>query len=530
MNLQSYREIITDTFPFSLGNNNLPEQILGFYKRGVSMVILKVEKIVKRFPGVLALDRVDFDLKEGEVHALLGENGAGKSTLIKIISGVHRADDGRIFYFGKEVNFLSPTEAIKAGIATIHQEVNLFEDLTVAENIYVGNVRSFAISKKKFFKNIERLMDSLKFNIDPKKKVRELNTSEKQLVAIAKVLSLNAKVIIMDEPTATITEHETKRLFEIIRNLKKQGISIIFISHRLEEVFEIADRVTVLRDGKLIGTDDVSNLTREDLIHMMVGRKIKDMYPKYNSPTDKVVFSVKNLCVGKSVSNVSFDVKKGEIFGIAGLVGSGKSEIALGIYGYIPAKWDTLMVEGKNIKKITSPSKALEEGLALVPEDRKSMGLVLEMDVTKNIILQNTNIVERFTILSWKKAKQIAEEEVRKYSIKVSSIKQKVKTLSGGNQQKVVVAKVLKRKPKVIFLVEPTRGIDVGAKVEVYNIINNLANQGVGVVFISSELPEIVSLCDRVMVMHRGRSMGILEKNDVTQENILKLATGVDNL
>lgn len=491
-------------------------------------MLLKLENITKKFPGVLALDNINFELDKGEVHALLGENGAGKSTLIKIIGGVHTADNGKIYYDGKEVSFQSPSEAIRNGIATIHQELNLFEDLTVAENIYVGNINKSIINKKELIKQAKKIISENNFNIKADTIVKKLNTSEKQLVAIAKALSIKSKIIIMDEPTASITEHETQNLFKIVKQLKSKGIGIIFISHRLEEIFDIADRVTVLRDGKYIGSGLVSEFDQEKLIDMMVGRKIDDMFPKYNKLEDEIIFSIENLNIGKMVKNVSFNVKRGEIFGIAGLVGSGKSEIPLGIYGYMPAKWKKLIVNGKEIKKIRDPSKALEDGIALVPEDRKSMGLVLELDIMKNIVIQNTKLVEKKGILFWNKAKKIAKEEIEKYSIKATSYTQKIKNLSGGNQQKVVLSKVLKRNPKVVFLVEPTRGIDVGAKVEVYNIINKLANEGNGVIFISSELPEIVSLCDRVLVMHRGKSMGILSKKDINQENILKLATGVD--
>ncbi|SHE68597.1 monosaccharide ABC transporter ATP-binding protein, CUT2 family [Marinitoga hydrogenitolerans DSM 16785] len=491
-------------------------------------MLLKLQNITKRFPGVLALDKVNLELDFGEVHALLGENGAGKSTLIKIIGGVYKADEGKIYYNGKEINFSSPSEAINNGIATIHQELNLFEDLTVAENIYVGNIQKSLINKKQLIKKAQEILSKNNFNIKAESLVKELNTSEKQLVAIAKSLSLKSKIIIMDEPTASITEHETHNLFRIVKELKNQGIGIIFISHRLEEVFEIADKVTVLRDGKYIGSGLVKDFSQEDLINMMVGRNIKEMFPKYNETKDEVVFSIKNLNIGKLVKNVSFEVKKGEIFGIAGLVGSGKSEIPLGIYGYMPAKWDELIINNREIKKIKDPNKALDYGIALVPEDRKSMGLVLDLDIVRNIILQNIKLVEKYGILFWKNANKIAEEEIKKYSIKATSYKQKTGNLSGGNQQKVVISKVLKRDPKVVFLVEPTRGIDVGAKVEVYNIVNRLANNGNGVIFVSSELPEIVSLCDRVLVMHRGKNMGILEGDEITQENILKLATGVD--
>ena len=487
--------------------------------------ILELKNITKTFPGVVALNKVNFDLYEGEVHALLGENGAGKSTLIKIISGVYTPNSGKIYFNGRNSFFTSPTEAIEEGVATIHQELNLFEELTVAENIFIGNIKKFAFRKSSMIKIAEKLLNDLKFPIKADDKVKNLNTSEKQLVSIVKALSLNAKIIIMDEPTAAITEHETKRLFEIIKDLKQRNISVIFISHRLEEVFEISDRVTVLRDGKFIGTEKTNEISRNELIKMMVGRKIDEMYPKFNVISNKEIFRVENLEVENFVQNVSFNVKRGEIFGIAGLVGSGKLEIALGIYGYLRSRWDKLVIDGKNYM----PTKnTLKYGIALVPEDRKKMGLVLDLDVMKNIILQNVDEVTKLETISWKKAKKITAEEVKKYSIKVSSIKQKVKTLSGGNQQKVVLSKVLRKKPKIIFLAEPTRGIDVGAKVEVYNIVNRLANDGVGVVFISSELPEIVSLCDRVLVMHRGKATGILEKNEINQENILKLATGVD--
>ncbi|KLO22249.1 D-ribose transporter ATP binding protein [Marinitoga sp. 1197] len=491
-------------------------------------MLLELIKVTKQFPGVLALDNIDFKLNPGEVHALLGENGAGKSTLIKIIGGVIKADKGKIIYNDEEISFSNPSEAINRGIATIHQELNLFEDLTVAENIFIGNINKFFVNKKQLIDEAQKILTANNFNIKAETIVKDLNTSEKQLVSIAKALSLNSKIIIMDEPTAAITEHETKNLFKIIKELKNNGIGIIFISHRLEEVFEIADKVTVLRDGKYIGSGSVDNFSQEDLINMMVGRKIDEMFPKYNKIENKVIFSIKKLKVGNVVRDVSFDVKEGEIFGIAGLVGSGKSEIPLAIYGYIPAKWESLIINNRKIKKIDNPNKALEYGIALVPEDRKSMGLILELDIMKNIIIQNIKLIEKYGILFWKKAKKIAKDEIKKYSIKATSYKQKAGNLSGGNQQKVVLSKVLKRNPKVVFLVEPTRGIDVGAKVEVYNIVNNLANSGNAVIFISSELPEIVSLCDRVMVMHRGKSMGILEQKNINQENILKLATGVD--
>ena len=348
-------------------------------------------------------------------------------------------------------------------------------------------------------------------------------------MSIAKALTYKAQIIVMDEPTAAITKTEVDRLFKIMKDLKTHGVSVIFISHRIEEIYEVADRVTILRDGKKIGTYDVGSVSKEDLIRMMVGRKIDDMYPKYNTPSSKVIFKVVNLRIPGKVHDVSFEVKRGEIFGIAGLVGSGKSEIAMGIFGAIRAHFDEMYLYGKQISKISTPVDAIQHGIVMIPEDRKSQGLVLILDVLKNLSVANPEKVTRASfILDWKRAKEFSLKAVEDFRIKVSSIQQLVKNLSGGNQQKVVLSKFLYKSPKLVLLVEPTRGIDVGAKVEVYHLINRLANSGVGVVFISSELPEVVSLCDTVLVMHRGRAMALLTGSEVTQENILKAAAGVE--
>jgi len=486
-----------------------------------------MKQITKRFPGVVALDKVDFDLERGEIHALVGENGAGKSTLMKILSGILKPDEGKIFLDGKEVTFNSILEAQSHGISMIHQELNLCENLTVAENIFLGLEENWNVSKKNLVRKAGELLKQLEFDIQPDKKVEELSVSEKQLVSIAKALSRKVKILIMDEPTATITEHEVKRLFEIMRDLKNRGISIIFISHRLDEIFEIADRVTVLRDGKKIGTGSLRDYDRDTIIQMMIGRKISEMYPRFNKCTEEVLFEVEEFSVPGYVEPLSFELRKGEIFGIAGLVGCGKSELALGLFGALKPHFKRMVLFGKEIKRLDSPLDALENGIIMVPEDRKTLGLVLELSVMKNIILPNTDIVSRFIKIDWKQSARIAERFVRQLNIKTPSIKQLVKNLSGGNQQKVVIAKYLVKKPRLAVFVEPTRGIDVGSKVEIYELMNHLANEGTGIIFISSELPEIVNLCDRVMVMHRGRMTALLEKDEISQENIMKAAVGV---
>jgi len=491
-------------------------------------VILKMEGITKKFPGVLALDKVNFSMKKEEIHALVGENGAGKSTLIKILSGVHKPDEGKIFLDGEYVAFSNPIHAIEKGISVIYQELNLVEELSVAENIYLGkeNRNWWNLGKKVLIERAEKLLSKLNFPISASEKVKNLNVSEKQLVEIAKAMATNAKVIVMDEPTATITEHEAKQLFSLMRGLKEQGVSIIFISHRLEEVFEIADSVTVLRDGKLISTGKIDQYDKNRLISDVVGRTISDMYPKENTVTDVNAFEVEELSVPGYVNRLSFNVKKGEILGIAGLVGCGKSEVALAIYGGIKAHAKKALLDGERVSLPTRPDVSLERGVLLIPEDRKSQGLVLLLSVTKNIILPNTKFITKLGHIRWKEGRKISGNLVKKLNIKTPTLSQKVENLSGGNQQKVVLAKGLVRKPKLIIFAEPTRGIDVGAKVEVYKLMNELANQGVGIIMISSELPEIVSMSDRVLVMHRGVQKAILEGENINQENIMAAAMG----
>lgn len=491
------------------------------------MEVLVAKGIVKKFPGVLALNNVDFCLKRGEVHALIGENGAGKSTLIKIFSGVYQPDDGEIIFLGERTVFHSPTDALNKGVVTVHQELNLFENLTVGENIFVGGYKRLFLSKREIIKKAQEMLDNLEFPLDASKEVRLLSASEKQLVLIAKALIKQANVLILDEPTAAISEHEAQRLFSIIREIKKKDVSVIFISHRLDEIYEIADSVTILRDGNLITSGKISDFSKDDIVKHMVGREITDMYPKYNIVAEQdTIFRVSELRIKNLPGTINFDVRKGEIFGITGLVGSGANMIPLALYGAVRAEWQSLELLGNKINKIPSTKFALKNGITVVPEDRKLMGLFMNLDVRKNICVQNLKEVSKFSVLNWKKINEETSLYVKRFSIKTPSVKQLVKNLSGGNQQKVVLSKVLRSKPRIVFFVEPTRGIDVGAKVDIYKLVNELANQGIGVVFVSTELPEIVKLCDRVLVMHRGYQAGILEKSEISQQNIMKLATG----
>lgn len=490
--------------------------------------LLYTKKISKYFPGVTALENVDFSLKKNEIHALVGENGAGKSTLIKILSGVHIPDTGEILLENRKVHFSHPLQAINNGISVIYQELNLAEHMTVAENIFLGTEERnwWNIRKKVLIKRAKELLRSLNFEIDAGKKVYQLNTSQKQLVEIAKALTRKSKIIIMDEPTAVLTEHETRLLFNHINKLRKHGISVIFISHRLEEVFEIADRVTVLRDGKRISSGKISEYSYEKLIKDVVGRSIEDMFPKENIVQNKIVFSVKKLNIPGIVKDITFEVKEGEIFGIAGLVGSGKGEVGLGIYGGMKAYAEECFFNGEKYVLPANPTKALEKGILLIPEDRKSQGLVLELNVMKNVILPNTELVSRLGIIKWKESKRLTSNVVDKLNIRTPSIRQKVKNLSGGNQQKVVLGKGLLKNPRLVIFVEPTRGIDIGAKVEVYKLMNELLSNKVGIIMISSELPEVVRMSDRVLVLHRGEKRALLKRKDINQQKIVEAAMG----
>ncbi|ACI19595.1 sugar ABC transporter ATP-binding protein [Dictyoglomus thermophilum] len=492
--------------------------------------ILEVRNIYKSFTGTKpVLEGVSFSLKKGEIHALLGENGAGKSTLIKIISGVLQPDHGDILLKGKKVHFSNPLDAQRHGIAAVFQELALFPELSVAENIFIGHYKYKtpfkSINWKDLYKEAKDFLSSLGIEIDPKVPVKNLSIAERQIVEIARVLSINPEILIMDEPTSSLTLEETQRLFSIIKSLKERGTSIIFISHRLEEVFEIADRVTVLRDGQYIGTKNVSETNVDELIQMMVGRKLEDMYPKVEAKRGELLLKVDGLTRSGEFYDVSFELFEGEVLGIAGLVGSGRTEVAQTIFGIRKKDKGKIYVRGREVD-IKSPKDAISLGIVYVPEDRHQHGLLLPMDIVCNITLPVLESLASRGIIDRREEEILTKRYFEILDIRASGIRQKVMSLSGGNQQKVVLAKWLATKPKVLILDEPTRGIDVGAKVAIYQLINKLAQEGYGIILISSEMPEIIGMSDRILVMHEGRIVGTISRKEATQEKILSMALG----
>lgn len=492
--------------------------------------ILEMKEVEKKFPGVKALSDMHLNVYKGQIMALLGENGAGKSTLMKILSGVYKKDKGKIIYKNEELEIEGPKEAQEKGIAIIHQELNLIEELTIGENIFLGREfkkKNNLIDWKKIFKESEKLLTELNINISPREKIKNLSIGNKQMVEIAKALSLDAELIIMDEPTDALTDKETESLFSVIKKLKEKEKSIIYISHRLKEIFEICDDITVIRDGKFIAEKKVNEITEDELIEMMVGRKLTEQFPYKQSKTGETLLKIKNLN-NKYIKDISFDLKKGEILGIAGLMGAGRTELAKSIYGNYKINSGEIILLNETIK-IDSEKKALEKGISYVSEDRKKDGLVLGMTVKENISLSSLKKLTKNLIINLNKEQNVARDYVEKLSIKTPSINQKLKNLSGGNQQKVSISKCLMTEPKVLILDEPTRGIDVGAKKEIYDLINQLKDEGLGIIMISSEIPELLGMSDRILVMHEGKVSGILEKKEATQESIMALAIGKNN-
>lgn len=495
--------------------------------------LLRMEGISKAFPGVQALDRVDFEAYSGEVMALVGENGAGKSTLMKILSGAYQKDSGRIYLEGKRVEIQNPYHAQLLGISTIYQELNVTPNQTVVQNIFLGREikrRSFLgflgfVDKKEMEKRAQELLEKLGANIHPAELVKNLSVAQRQLVEIAKALSFRAKIIIMDEPTSALGPEEVEKLFEVVRQLKEQGIAVIFISHRLEEVFKIADRITVLRDGKLVGYMTKEEATPDKVIYLMVNRPLGDMFRKEEIPKGEPILEVKNLR-SNIVKDVSFTLYRGEILGIAGLVGSGRTELVRLIFGADPKISGDIYIEGKKVE-IKSPEDAVKMGIGLVPEDRQNQGLILKMSVRENIgIPIIRSLIKALGFVDKIKLSKIAEEFVRRLNIKTPSILEKVLYLSGGNQQKVVLAKWLASEPKILILDEPTRGIDVGAKAEIHAIMNQLAKQGISIIMISSEMPEVLAMSDRILVMSEGKIVAEVSRNEATQEKIMAYASG----
>lgn len=489
--------------------------------------ILELKNISKSFSGVEVLHEVSFELRPGEVHALLGENGAGKSTLVKIITGVHQPDHGEILLNGEPVHFGDARESRQAGIAAIYQELSLFPDLDVAENIFAGRqpvTSGGRVDWRRLYAEAGKLLDSLGVKLDLKQKARNLSIAQQQMVEIARAFSINARILIMDEPTSSLTLHEVDDLFRLVRRLRAEGTAVIFISHRLEELFVLADRVTVLRDGSYVGTRSIQDVTRDELIRMMVGRTITNLFPKQDVAAGEVILNVENLTREGTFYDVSFALRRGEILGLAGLVGAGRTNVARAIFGVEPATSGKIQLDGRAVR-ITSPQQAIELGLAYVPEDRQLHGLIPAMPLTPNISLAT---LHRYAQMGWlrdTRERKSAYEAARQMEVRASSIWQLARELSGGNQQKVVLAKWLSTHPSILILDEPTRGIDVGTKAAVHGLMSKLAAEGMAILMISSELPEILGMSDRIIVMREGYVTGEFSRAEATQEKIISAAT-----
>ena len=486
--------------------------------------LLRMERIEKRFSGVRALKDVSLDIRPGEVHALIGENGAGKSTLMKIISGALKKDGGRIFWMDQEIDIRSTAHSTELGISIIYQELNQMPNLSIAENIFIGRERRkgrFFIDHQRTIEEAETYVRKVGLDADVRTLCGDLSIAQRQMVEVAKALSVNAKLIIMDEPTSSLTERETAILMDLIRKLKQNGVSIVFISHKLNEIFEISDRISVLRDGTFVGTIDTAACSNDLLIRMMVGRELTDIFPKKDVPLGDVVLSVKDLHAGKAVQGVSFAVRKGEILGFAGLVGAGRSETMRAIFGVDQAESGEITVDGKRLPTRHTPGESIAAGIGFVPEDRQLQGLILGMTVRENITMADMKKTLVNNMVNYQREAEIAQDYVERLRVRTSGIEQRAGNLSGGNQQKVVIAKWLNTDPKILILDEPTRGIDVGAKKEIHTLMGELTAQGVAVIMISSELPEVLGMADRVIVMHEGRICGEFDRAEATQKKIM---------
>lgn len=503
----------------------------------MNRTIVEMDNIVKSFAGIKALNDVHLDLREGELHALMGENGAGKSTLMKILTGVYSKDSGTIKLASedgslKEVEIKTPLQAQHLGISMVFQEFNLLDNMDIAENIFLGREpvdRKHCIDKKKMYADAKKWLDKVHLDIDPKSKVSDLSVGFKQLLEIAKCLSFNARIIILDEPTASLTDRESETLFSIIDELKRNNISIVYISHRMEEVFNLADRITVFRDGTYIDTVERKNFKEDEIIKMMIGRELQEDVSAraVKGGSDEIALEVQNIKVYKNSTPVNLKLRKGEILGMFGLVGAGRTELSRVIFGIDPVGDGRILVDGKEIK-ITRPLDAIKAGIALVPEDRKDLGLILGMSVKDNMLLPKLGT---FTspVLNKKDISNITGTYIQDLSIALASEEEEVKNLSGGNQQKVVIAKWMAMNPKILIMDEPTRGIDIGAKSEIYAIMRKLTEEGMSIIMISSEMAEIQKVSDRVIVMHEGSVTGEMSVDEATQATIMNAAIGMEN-
>jgi ribose transport system ATP-binding protein len=490
---------------------------------------LRMQGISKSFPGVQALKSVDFSVARGEIHALVGENGAGKSTLMKVLTGALLGDEGQIILDDKPVEITSPGDAQQLGISMIHQELSLIPYLTVGQNIFLGReprarVATF-IDWPQLYSQAQVLLDQLNVNVDSRASVQDLSIAQRQMVEVAKALSFDADLIAMDEPTSSLTDRETEILFQVMRTFKERGISIIFISHRLEEIFEIADRITVLRDGETIGSADAGYLDVDEVVRMMVGRQLGELYPKGEFEHGEIVLEAVGLLDGRELYPVDVSLHSGEILGIAGLAGAGRTALAETLFGVRPAVKGQIKIAGRAVP-IKHPGQAIRLGMGFVPEDRKLQGLFLNMAVRENVVISALPEVSRFSFINFLQADKLAQEFVEKLKIRTPSVKQLIRNLSGGNQQKVIIARWLTLKPRILILDEPTRGIDVATKAEIHALMDQLAKDGVAVMMVSSDLPEVLGVSDRILVMRAGRIVAEFSRQEATQDNIMHAATG----
>ena len=487
--------------------------------------ILVLKDITKYYPGVVALDHVSLEFEKGEVHALCGENGAGKSTLIKAIAGALVPDAGTITIEGETFQHLTPIQAQQLGVEVIYQEFNLLETMTVKENIYFGRYGKGLVDYNVMEEEAKKTLNLMQIDLPINEQVKNLPSSQKQLVEIAKAISRNAKILIMDEPSAPLSVAETDKMFEVVRKLKAQGVTIIYISHRMDEIFEISDRVSVLRDGKYIATRNTKDTDVKELIQLMVGRELTGEYPQPETEPGEVVLSVKNL-TGNGVRDISFDLRKGEILGFGGLVGAGRTELARCIFGADKISSGSIEIKGETVQ-IHSPNDAIKKGIGLIPEDRKQQGCFLFKTILWNTSIANLDRLKKGIIIDEKQEEKDAEGYEKLLNIKTPSLRQLVKNLSGGNQQKVVLAKTLATDSDIIIFDEPTRGIDVGAKQEIYTLMRTMANEGKAIIMITSDMPELLGMSDRILVLHEGELMGELQKEEFSQNRVLELASGL---
>jgi methyl-galactoside transport system ATP-binding protein len=500
----------------------------GSFYQGHRMYVLEMRNIKKEFPGVRALDDAQLRLRPGSVHALMGENGAGKSTLMKCLFGIYKKDDGEILLDGKSVSFDNPRQALDNGVSMVHQELNQVLERSVLDNIWLGRfpAQGLIVNDRKMLLETQSIFDQFSITINPLQKIGKLSVSERQMIEIAKAVSCGARIIVLDEPTSSLTESEVEHLFTIIRALKAQNVAVIYISHKMDEIFQIADEVTVMRDGHWIMTSPISEITKEKLISAMVGRDFSSMFPpKTNVPSEEVVLQVKNLsgAYEPTVKEVSFNLRRGEILGISGLVGSRRTEMVETIFGLRKIKTGNITVENTQLKQHT-PRESIAHGIGLVTEERRATGIFPLMDVQFNAMISNLKNYVKFGVVNYKKSSQDTAWVIQRLSVKTPSPRTAIANLSGGNQQKVILGRWLLTSPRVLLLDEPTRGIDVGAKYEIYQLMINLASQGNAIVFISSEMPELLGITDRILVMSNGRMVDIVQTHDTNQEELLMLA------